>query len=56
MQLLCGVVVFGEPLPPERLAGFVLVWIALVALGTDATTTARRRPRDPEPIPVPEPA
>src|SRR3546814_8837885 len=29
MQLMCGVLVFHEPLPPERLAGFVLVWIAL---------------------------
>ncbi|MFP5370876.1 MAG: EamA family transporter RarD, partial [Actinomycetes bacterium] len=36
LQLLCGVVVLGEPLPPERLAGFVLVWAALVALTVDA--------------------
>ena len=36
LQLLCGVVVLGEPLPPERLAGFVLVWAGLIALTVDA--------------------
>src|SRR5690606_38443718 len=30
MQLLLGVAVFRVPMPPERLAGFVLVWVALV--------------------------
>ncbi len=54
MQLLCGVVVFDEPMPPERLAGFVLVWIALILLATDALRTARRRLD--EPVPVAEPA
>lgn len=54
MQLICGVVVFGEPLPPERLSGFVLVWIALVLLGADALRTVRRA--RVEPIPVVEPA
>ncbi len=42
-QLLCGVAVLGEDLPPERLAGFVLVWVALVLLGADAVRSARRR-------------
>jgi chloramphenicol-sensitive protein RarD len=36
LQLLCGVILLGEPLPPERLAGFVLVWAALIALTVDA--------------------
>lgn len=54
MQLLCGVVVFDEPMPAERLAGFVLVWIALILLATDAVRTARRRLD--EPVPVAEPA
>ncbi len=36
LQLLCGVVILGEPLPPQRLVGFVLVWAALVALTVDA--------------------
>jgi chloramphenicol-sensitive protein RarD len=29
MQLICGLVVFGEPLAPARLVGFVLIWIGL---------------------------
>ena len=52
LQLLCGVVVFHEPLPPERLVGFVLVWVALVVLALDALGTRRRT----EPLPVAEPA
>jgi chloramphenicol-sensitive protein RarD len=45
-QLLCGVLVLHEPLPPERLAGFVLVWVALMVLTADALRSARqaRRP------------
>lgn len=42
-QLVCGVLVLDEDLPPERLAGFVLVWVALVLLGTDAVRTSSRR-------------
>jgi chloramphenicol-sensitive protein RarD len=42
-QLVVGVAVLGEPLPPDRLAGFVLVWIALVALALDALAASRRR-------------
>jgi chloramphenicol-sensitive protein RarD len=41
-QLVCGVLVLGEPLPPERLAGFVLVWIALVLLAADAFNALRQ--------------
>ena len=51
MQLVCGVAIFHEGLPPERLAGFVLVWLALVLLGADALRTARRSV-----LPVTEPA
>jgi chloramphenicol-sensitive protein RarD len=54
MQLLCGVVVFHEPMPAERLVGFVLVWVALILLGVDALRTARRRAD--QPIPIIEPA
>lgn len=43
LQLLCGVVVLGEDMPPERLAGFVLVWVALALLASDAVHTGRRR-------------
>lgn len=35
MQLMIGVLVFSEPLPPTRLAGFALVWLALAVLSVD---------------------
>jgi chloramphenicol-sensitive protein RarD len=41
LQLLCGVVVLGEDMPPERLVGFVLVWIALLVLAVDALRGSR---------------
>ncbi|MGJ5890461.1 EamA family transporter RarD [Streptomyces sp. V2] len=41
-QFLLGVVYFGEEMPPERWAGFGLVWLALVLLTGDAWRTARR--------------
>lgn len=47
LQLICGVVVLHEGLPPERLAGFVLVWIALAILGTDAVRSSRRAATEP---------
>lgn len=42
LQLVCGVLILGEPLPPDRLAGFVLVWVALVVLTWDGFASARR--------------
>jgi chloramphenicol-sensitive protein RarD len=51
MQLLCGVVLLDEDLPPERLVGFVLVWLALTVLATDAIRAERRSRRiTPEPV------
>ncbi|MER7987489.1 EamA family transporter RarD [Streptomyces noursei] len=41
-QFLLGLTVFGERMPPERWAGFALVWAALVLLTWDALRTARR--------------
>lgn len=35
LQLLVGVLVFHEPMPPERWAGFVLVWLAIALLTLD---------------------
>lgn len=49
LQLVCGVAVLGEPLPAERLAGFILVWLALIVLTIDAlrsTSGAVRRRQD----------
>ncbi len=58
-QFLCGILVFGESLPPERIAGFVLVWLALIVLASDAVQAIRTRPvapaTPPVPIPVSEP-
>ena len=58
MQLLCGVVVFGEEMPAERVAGFALVWIALTILGLDALRSLRtaRVERSASALPAPEPA
>lgn len=40
IQFAIGVIVRHEPLPPERLAGFALVWVALIVLTVDGV---RRR-------------
>jgi chloramphenicol-sensitive protein RarD len=42
IQLFCGVVIFHEPMPAARLAGFGLVWLALIVFTWDALTAARR--------------
>jgi chloramphenicol-sensitive protein RarD len=41
MQLAIGVFVFSEPMPPARLAGFAIVWAALVVLTVDSLRSAR---------------
>ncbi|WP_407286957.1 EamA family transporter RarD [Streptomyces sp. BP-8] len=41
-QFALGLLVFHEEMPPERWAGFALVWVALVVLTWDALRTARR--------------
>ncbi|MGW4700199.1 EamA family transporter RarD [Streptomyces sp. NPDC004285] len=41
-QFLLGVVYFHEEMPPERWAGFSLVWLALTLLTWDALRTARK--------------
>jgi chloramphenicol-sensitive protein RarD len=38
------VLVAHEPLPPARLAGFALVWLALVVLTVDGLRNSRREP------------
>ncbi|ABP52879.1 EamA family transporter RarD [Salinispora tropica] len=44
LQLGCGVIIFREPMPPARLAGFALVWLALAVFTVDAVRAARRLP------------
>ncbi|WP_329614501.1 EamA family transporter RarD [Streptomyces brevispora] len=41
-QFLLGIVYFHEAMPPERWAGFGLVWLALTLLTWDALRTSRR--------------
>jgi chloramphenicol-sensitive protein RarD len=53
LQLACGVLILHEPMPAARLAGFALVWLALVVFTADAVRGARRSTRAEA---VPEPA
>ncbi|MFE2551458.1 EamA family transporter RarD [Streptomyces sp. NPDC059355] len=64
-QFGLGVVYFHEAMPPERWAGFSLVWVALALLTWDALRTARknrarleaaRAATAPVPAPATEPA
>ncbi|MGW0960594.1 EamA family transporter RarD [Streptomyces gelaticus] len=41
-QFALGILYFHEAMPPERWAGFALVWLALTLLTWDAFRTARR--------------
>ncbi len=41
-QFGLGILYFHEEMPPERWAGFALVWVALAVLTWDALRTARR--------------
>ncbi len=45
MQFLIGALILREPLPPERLVGFVLVWIAVAIFTADAVARGRRMSR-----------
>ncbi|HEU0237705.1 MAG TPA: EamA family transporter RarD [Micromonosporaceae bacterium] len=42
LQLLCGLVVFHEPMPVAQLIGFILVWVAIVIFTMDALRRTRR--------------
>ncbi len=42
IQLAVGLLIYHEPMPPARLAGFALVWVALIVFTVDAV---RRRGR-----------
>ncbi|MEZ5381681.1 MAG: EamA family transporter RarD [Microthrixaceae bacterium] len=59
IQFILGVYVFGEDVPPARLAGFVLIWAALALLTVDGLHHGRRqvgvrraaRAHSPQPVP-----
>ncbi|MEU6397301.1 EamA family transporter RarD [Streptomyces cinnamoneus] len=55
-QFGLGVLYFHEAMPPERWAGFSLVWAALALLTWDALRTARRSRARLEAVPVVVPA
>ncbi|HLM05780.1 MAG TPA: EamA family transporter RarD [Blastococcus sp.] len=45
MQLAIGVFVYDEPMPPARLAGFLIVWVALAIFTADSLRHARATSR-----------
>ena len=45
LQLLCGVLLLGERVPPSRWIGFSIVWLALLVLSVDTVRSARTRAR-----------
>jgi chloramphenicol-sensitive protein RarD len=45
MQLAIGVFVYDEPMPPARLAGFAIVWLALAVFSADMLRHARANSR-----------
>ena len=45
LQLLCGVLLLGERVPPSRWIGFSIVWLALGVLTLDQVRAARARGR-----------
>ena len=43
VQFLVGTLIYGEPVSGFRLATFILIWIALAIIATDAVRAERRR-------------
>jgi chloramphenicol-sensitive protein RarD len=53
IQLAIGVFVLGEPMPPARLVGFAIVWLALIVFTADSLRQAHGARRDAAaPVPV----
>jgi chloramphenicol-sensitive protein RarD len=53
LQLSIGVFILGEPMPPARLAGFALVWLALAVFTWDGVRHRHNRTPLASPPPVP---
>ncbi|AZG43654.1 EamA family transporter RarD [Gordonia insulae] len=51
MQLVIGVWVLDEPMPPERWIGFAIVWLALGVFTLDSVVAARRRRAERRAVP-----
>ena len=49
MQFIIGAAVLAEPMPPERWAGFIIVWIAIAVFVIDLLLAARRSRRTAPP-------
>ncbi|MFS0852814.1 EamA family transporter RarD [Microbacterium sp. 179-I 3D4 NHS] len=49
MQFVIGVVFLREPMPAERWAGFVIIWIAILVFVIDLVLAGRRGRRTPRP-------
>jgi chloramphenicol-sensitive protein RarD len=45
LQFIVGVTLAHEPIPPARLAGFALVWVALLILTVDGLRHSRHQAR-----------
>jgi chloramphenicol-sensitive protein RarD len=52
LQFIFGITLFDEPMPPVKLLGFALVWLALVLFTSDVVRHRRRVSR----LVVPQPA
>ena len=52
LQFLIGVLVYSEPMPATRLAGFALVWVALAVFSVGLVRTARAARLAVAPSPV----
>jgi chloramphenicol-sensitive protein RarD len=50
LQMIWGVAVGHEPMPPTRWAGFALIWVALAVFSADLLSRTRRA-RAPVPTP-----
>jgi chloramphenicol-sensitive protein RarD len=46
LQFAIGVLIYSEPMPASRLAGFALVWVALMVFTLDAVRGRARIPRN----------
>ena len=51
LQLILGLTVFNEPMPPVRLIGFCLVWLALLIFSLDGLWARRPAPTPEQPLP-----